>query len=113
MQGHKGWDEYAPFYDWENARTFGRRDVPFWTRLVTARGGRVLELGCGTGRVTLPLARTGAALVSRIQDGPDGLRAAIDTVLTTPTFRHRAQEIRATTRNAPSPHEALTHSPTT
>ncbi|MCC7126161.1 MAG: class I SAM-dependent methyltransferase, partial [Acidobacteria bacterium] len=35
----------------------------FWQRLITARGGRVLELGCGTGRVTLPLAKTGAAQV--------------------------------------------------
>ena len=23
----------APFYDWENARTLGRRDVPFWQRV--------------------------------------------------------------------------------
>jgi len=61
QEGYLGWDEYAPFYDWENARTLGRRDVPFWRRLVEARGGRVLELGCGTGRVTIPLARTGAA----------------------------------------------------
>ncbi len=65
-EGHHGWDEYAPFYDWENARTFGRRDVLFWQRLITARGGRVLELGCGTGRVTLPLAKTGAAQVTGI-----------------------------------------------
>lgn len=59
-EGHHGWDEYAPFYDWENARTFGRRDIAFWQRLVATRGGRVLELGCGTGRVTIPLARAGA-----------------------------------------------------
>ncbi len=63
MEGHHGWDEYAPFYDWENARTFGRRDVPFWQGIVTQRRGRVLELGCGTGRLTLPLARTGMAEV--------------------------------------------------
>ncbi len=62
-EGHHGWDDYAPFYDWENARTFGRRDVAFWQRLVTGRGGRVLELGCGTGRVTVPLAKTGSATV--------------------------------------------------
>ena len=24
--GHEGWGAYAPFYDWENARTMGRRD---------------------------------------------------------------------------------------
>ncbi len=55
--GAKGWDQYAPFYDWENARTMGRRDVGYWTRLIGRRRGRVLELGCGTGRLLLPLAR--------------------------------------------------------
>jgi SAM-dependent methyltransferase len=54
------WDHYAPFYDWENARTMGRRDIAFWTSFAKARSGRSLELGCGTGRVTLPLARAGA-----------------------------------------------------
>ena len=70
MQGHEGWDEYAPFYDWENAQTLGKRDVPFWTRLALrslpdwpARQRLVLELGCGTGRVTFPLARAGVAVV--------------------------------------------------
>jgi SAM-dependent methyltransferase len=62
-EGWKGWDEYAPFYDWENARTLGRRDVPFWARMASATSGPVLELGCGTGRVILPLARAGVPLV--------------------------------------------------
>ena len=62
-EGWEGWDEYAPFYDWENARTLGRRDVPFWRRLAADVRGPILELGCGTGRVTLPLARAGAAIV--------------------------------------------------
>jgi ubiquinone/menaquinone biosynthesis C-methylase UbiE len=62
-EGWQGWDEYAPFYDWENARTLGRRDVPFWRRLASAADGRVLELGSGTGRVSLPLARAGVRLV--------------------------------------------------
>ena len=61
--GWQGWDEYAPFYDWENARTLGRRDVPFWRRVALEARGRVLELGCGTGRVTLPLARAGVPVV--------------------------------------------------
>src|SRR5262245_64021351 len=62
-EGWKGWDEYAPFYDWENARTLGRKDVPFWRDVATNSAGRVLELGCGTGRVSLPLAKAGVSLV--------------------------------------------------
>jgi SAM-dependent methyltransferase len=62
-EGWEGWDEYAPFYDWENAKTLGRRDVPFWKRVASDAQGPVLELGCGTGRVTIPLARAGARIV--------------------------------------------------
>ena len=63
MEGFEGWDDYAPFYDWENARTFGRRDIPFWRSLAMQAGGPVLELGCGTGRIAMPLGRAGASLV--------------------------------------------------
>ena len=63
MEGWHGWDDYAPFYDWENAQTVQRRDVGFWRRRALAASGPVLELGCGTGRVTLPLARAGATMV--------------------------------------------------
>lgn len=62
-EGWHGWDEYAPFYDWENAQTLGRRDVPFWTRIAKQVRGRTLELGCGTGRISLPLVRAGVRLV--------------------------------------------------
>ena len=62
-EGWQGWDDYAPFYDWENAQTLARRDVRFWQRLAAAQDGRVLELGCGTGRLTVPVARTGAHIV--------------------------------------------------
>ena len=62
-EGWRGWDQYAPFYDWENARTMGRQDVRFWQDLARREGGPVLELGCGTGRVTMPVARTGVPVV--------------------------------------------------
>jgi ubiquinone/menaquinone biosynthesis C-methylase UbiE len=62
-EGWQGWDAYAPFYDWENAQTLGRRDVAFWRRVASKADGPVLELGCGTGRVSLPLARGGVELV--------------------------------------------------
>jgi ubiquinone/menaquinone biosynthesis C-methylase UbiE len=61
--GHEGWGAYAPFYDWENARTMGRRDLGFWKQLAAQTGGRILELGSGTGRLTVPLRRAGAAIV--------------------------------------------------
>ena len=63
MEGWHGWDDYAPFYDWENARTVGRRDIPFWQRMAEQCGGPVLELGCGTGRVAMPVARTTRGVV--------------------------------------------------
>jgi len=63
MEGWRGWDDYARFYDWENAQTMGRRDVRFWQRLAARTPGPVLELGCGTGRVGVPVAREGAHVV--------------------------------------------------
>jgi ubiquinone/menaquinone biosynthesis C-methylase UbiE len=74
--GWRGWDEYAPFYDWENARTLGRRDVRFWVGVARRAGGPVLELGCGTGRISLPLARAGVDLVGIDRSGPMLARAA-------------------------------------
>ena len=37
--------------------------MPFWRNLALQAGGSVLELGCGTGRITLPLGRAGVPLV--------------------------------------------------
>jgi SAM-dependent methyltransferase len=36
-----------------------KEDLPMWLDLATQQGSPVLELGCGTGRVLLPLARAG------------------------------------------------------
>ncbi len=45
-------------------RTSGiARDDRFWTRRAAELGGPILELGCGTGRVSLPLAARGHRLV--------------------------------------------------
>ena len=73
--GARGWDEYAPFYDWENAQTVQRRDVSFWQRLAAAQDGAVLELGCGTGRLSIPVARAGARLVGVDRSAPMLARA--------------------------------------
>ena len=74
-EGWQGWDDYAPFYDWENAQTLARRDVAFWQRLAAAQNGLVLELGCGTGRLTIPVARTGARIVGIDRSTPMLARA--------------------------------------
>jgi SAM-dependent methyltransferase len=87
--GSAGWDDYADFYDWENAQTMARRDVPFWQRLALAAEGPVLELGCGTGRVTLPLARAGVKVVGVDLSAPM-LKRARDRVRRTPLGRPRA-----------------------
>ena len=74
-EGHEGWDEYAPFYDWENARTLGRRDVPFWRTVALNAGGTMLELGAGTGRIAVPLARAGVRVVGIDRSEPMPARA--------------------------------------
>jgi len=75
--GSAGWNEYAPFYDWENARTVQRRDVPFWEALALAAEGDVLELGTGTGRIAIPVARAGARVTGIDLSAPMLRRAAM------------------------------------
>ena len=38
-------------------------DIPFYVGLVTETGGKVLDLTCGTGRVTIPIAQAGLDVV--------------------------------------------------
>ena len=53
-------DRFAPFYDLE----FGAfaDDLPLYRGFAARGAGPVLELGCGTGRALLPLARDGFAV---------------------------------------------------
>jgi SAM-dependent methyltransferase len=56
----RGAAEVAAIYDVIHA---GRDDAGFWrTMAAAAGGGPVLELGCGTGRVLVPLARAGVEI---------------------------------------------------
>lgn len=43
-------------------------DLPLWEELAAQAGGPVLELGCGTGRVALHLARRGHTVIGLDQD---------------------------------------------
>jgi SAM-dependent methyltransferase len=49
-------------------------DLPLWEELAERRGGPVLELGCGTGRVALHLARCGHRVIGLDRD-PDLIAA--------------------------------------
>jgi SAM-dependent methyltransferase len=53
------YDRIAQFYDVDMARNMPFDDVGFYRTLATAAGGRVLELGCGNGRILLELLAAG------------------------------------------------------
>ncbi|MEO8842655.1 MAG: methyltransferase domain-containing protein [Kofleriaceae bacterium] len=78
----------AALYDYEYRRR--RADVTFYRELAKRRGGPILDLGCGSGRATIPLARDGhhvfaidqsasmlAKLRSRVADLPAAAAARI------------------------------------
>ena len=98
-QGWHGWDSYAPFYDWENARTVGRRDVPFWVDLARRAAGPVLELGCGTGRVSVPVAKVADSFVGVDRSAP--MLARLQTRLRRARVRSRVAVVRADIRALP------------
>src|SRR5713101_8221913 len=52
----------AEYYDF-NPVYASRKDVGFYVELARASGGPVLELGCGTGRILLPIAAAGLPIV--------------------------------------------------
>jgi SAM-dependent methyltransferase len=69
----------AELYDWELRHLHHRidQDVPFYRGLARALAGPVLELGCGTGRVSAPLVKAGVDVVG-LDISPDMLRLARD-----------------------------------
>ena len=56
--GYSDYDEVAEFYEVIDAYR-NRSDVSFYVNYAKQAGGKVLELGCGTGRVLIPSARAG------------------------------------------------------
>ena len=54
-------DDFAKYYDIDSG--LETADIPFFVALARRHGGPVLEIGCGTGRVLVPLARAGFDVV--------------------------------------------------
>jgi SAM-dependent methyltransferase len=52
-----GFDSAARFYDWEYKDL--KVDIPFYLTYAKKQGSPILELGCGTGRVLIPLVEAG------------------------------------------------------
>ncbi|MBI4870917.1 MAG: class I SAM-dependent methyltransferase [Candidatus Riflebacteria bacterium] len=64
---------FAWQYDVSEGTGSNHGDLEFYVEALRGTPGRVLELGCGTGRISLPVARAGVALT-----GLDHARAVID-----------------------------------
>ena len=55
------YDQWAEIYD--SVYSYVREDIPFYVEEARRAGGPVLELGCGTGRVAIPMAEAGVDVV--------------------------------------------------
>ena len=70
-------DPYAPFArDYETWSADMREDIPFYVELAQEADGPVVELGCGTGRVAVPVARALGRRVIAIDRSPAMLAKA-------------------------------------
>ncbi len=66
-------DDWADVYD--SVYAYVRGDLPFYVDEAEASGGPVLELGCGTGRVSSAIARAGVD-VTGLDSSPEMLKEA-------------------------------------
>ena len=65
-EGHaalSNYDRIAHFYDVDMGRNMAFDDAAFYVELAARAGGRVLEIGCGNGRILLELLRQGVDAV--------------------------------------------------
>jgi len=86
-------------YDWEYRRR--RDDIRFYRTLADERGGPVLDLGCGTGRLMLPLLRDGHIVVGVDLARPMLTRAAARVGRLGADGRRRALLVRGDLRALP------------
>jgi SAM-dependent methyltransferase len=88
--------EDALYYDYAYRRRV--EDVGFYRRFVRQHGGPVLELGAGSGRVTLPLVEDGAEVVALELSTQMIARAEEKVASLDPAVRARVRFVRADMR---------------
>ncbi|HZL63875.1 MAG TPA: class I SAM-dependent methyltransferase [Thermoleophilia bacterium] len=72
-----------------------RDDIGFWEAIAADARGPVLELGCGTGRVLLPLARTGIEITGLDLSAAMLARCRAKLAFETPEARGRVELVQA------------------
>jgi ubiquinone/menaquinone biosynthesis C-methylase UbiE len=90
------WNGYARYYDWEFDLicTEQRKDVNLWLKLAEKFGDPILELCCGSGRITIPLLKKGFTITA-VDNSPQMLQILqkkagnkVETVLSDMTSFH-------------------------
>ncbi|MCI0354856.1 MAG: class I SAM-dependent methyltransferase [Acidobacteria bacterium] len=74
----------ARHYDLDYAALGYADDIPFYVDLAAGAGGPVLEMGCGTGRILLPIARAGVR-IHGLDASPDMLAVLRGALVREPT----------------------------
>src|SRR5437763_4997387 len=101
METAGGYESYAfvaDLYDWVVPYR-ERTDIDFFVDAATNAGGRVLEIGCGTGRVLVPIARAGIEIVG-LDLSPHMLAVCREKLrLERPAVQSNAQLVRADMRH--------------
>lgn len=88
-----------------NAETYDVRtqtpagEIEFYVARARASGGRVLELACGTGRVSWPIARAGVSITGLDIESAMLEQAEAKGARETPDVRHRARFVRGDMTN--------------
>ena len=61
-------DAWADVYD--SVYSYLSADIPFYVNAACEAGSTVLELGCGTGRITIPIAESGINIIGLDSSNP-------------------------------------------
>ncbi len=90
------YDQWAEIYD--SVYSYVQSDIPFYSNHASKLGGPVMELGCGTGRISLALAQRGIDVVG-VDSSPEMLRIAQNKIPDLPANGGSVSFIEADMRN--------------